>query len=69
MSQQNDESINKKMARLGELVAWFESDEFEIEQAMEKFVAAEKLAKEIEDELGEFKNKITVIKQKFDEVQ
>ena len=69
MSLQNDESINKKMARLGELVAWFESDEFEIEQAMEKFVAAEKLAKEIEDELGEFKNKITVIKQKFDEVQ
>ena len=31
------------MAQLGELVAWFESDEFTLEDAIDKFREAEKL--------------------------
>ena len=67
MSEVDEKSISEKMAQLGELVAWFESEQFSIEQAIEKFTAAEKLASEIETDLSDFKNKITVIKQKFDE--
>jgi len=55
------------MAQLSELVAWFESDEFTIETATAKFAEAEKLAKEIETNLSEFKNEITVLKKKFDQ--
>ncbi|HEY1085190.1 MAG TPA: hypothetical protein VGE34_00505 [Candidatus Saccharimonadales bacterium] len=65
MSKKNEETIAEKLARLGELVAWFESDEFEIEKAAEKFKNAELLASEIEKELGEFKNTITVLKKDF----
>lgn len=66
MSQKNS-TIVEKRAKLQELLVWFESDDFEIEQAIEKFTQAEVLAQEIEKELMEYKNTITVLKQRFDE--
>lgn len=65
MSQKNNPTIASKLVQLDTLLAWFESDDFELETALDKFAEAEKLAKEIEAELAEFKNKITVIKQDF----
>lgn len=65
MSQEN-KSISEKMTKLGELVAWFESEEFELEMALDKYKEAEKLADEIEKDLSGLKNEITVLKQKFD---
>ena len=56
------------MAQLGELVAWFESDEFALEDAIKKFREAEELAKSIENDLKNIKNDINVIKKRFDEV-
>ena len=65
MSQEN-KSISEKMTKLGELVAWFEGEEFELEAALDKYKEAEKLADEIEKDLSGLKNEITVLKQKFD---
>ena len=65
MSKQT-KTVSQKMADLGELVSWFESDEFELETALDKYKEAEKLAGEIEKDLSELKNEITVLKQKFD---
>ena len=65
MSQEN-KSISEKMTKLGELVAWFEGEEFELEAALDKYKEAEKLADEIEKGLSGLKNEITVLKQKFD---
>jgi len=65
MSQEN-KSISEKMTKLGELVAWFEGEEFELETALDKYKEAEKLADEIEKDLSGLKNEITVLKQKFD---
>ena len=62
----NDKTIQEKMNQLSELVAWFESDEFELETAIEKYKTAETLAGEIEKDLSELKNEITVLKTKFD---
>ena len=67
MSSKNNPTISEQLAKLGELVAWFESDEFQLEAAIEKFAEAEKLAAHIEQELGEFKNKINLIKKDFSE--
>lgn len=67
MSKQNN-TIAEKREQLAELLAWFESDEFTVELASEKFAQAEKLASEIESELMEAKNAITVLKQRFDGV-
>lgn len=65
MSQKN-KSISEKMTELGELVAWFEGEEFELETALDKYKEAEKLADEIEKDLSDLKNEITVLKQRFD---
>jgi len=64
---QKTKSVSEKMAELGELVAWFESDEFTIENAMEKFKQAEELAASIENDLKNIKNDINIIKKRFDE--
>lgn len=67
MSEKSNETVAKKLAKLSELVAWFESDDFVLEEAVERFKDAEKLAGDIEHDLAELKNEITVLKKKFDE--
>lgn len=64
MSEKN-KTVSAKLSELNELVAWFESDEFTLEQALEKFKQAELLAKEIEGDLSELKHTITVLKKDF----
>ena len=65
MSKLN-KTIKEKTTELTELVAWFDSDEFSLEAALDKFKAAEVLAEEIEKDLLALKNDIQVVKQKFD---
>lgn len=67
MSTENNMSVSQKTAQLSELVAWFDSDDFELEQALDKFSEAEALAKEIEHDLTALKNTITVVKATFTE--
>ena len=66
MSVEPTNTIAEKLARLNESVAWFESEDFELEQALAKFNEAEKLANDIEKELSGLKNEIIVLKTKFD---
>lgn len=66
MSKQN-KTIEEKMNELREMTAWFESDDFSLTQASEKFEAATKLATEIEQDLKGLENQITVLKESFEE--
>lgn len=68
MSKQN-KTIQQKLAELGEMVAWFDSEQFALEEALERFKQAEKLAEEIEGDLNELKNEVVVLKQKFSEAE
>lgn len=61
-----DKTIEEKLIELSSLVAWFQSDEFVLEDAVAKYTQAEELAKEIEHDLTELKNGIEVVKQRFD---
>ena len=67
MSYENKLTIAEKTAQLDVLVAWFDSDDFELEQALDKFSAAEKLAADIEADLLSLKNDIEIVKAKFSE--
>ncbi|AHB42440.1 hypothetical protein RAAC3_TM7C00001G0594 [Candidatus Saccharibacteria bacterium RAAC3_TM7_1] len=60
-------TVEEKMSELRKMVAWFESEDFVLEQASEKFTAAATLAKEIEKDLSELKNTVTVLKASFEE--
>jgi len=65
MSSKN-KSIQEKTIELTELVKWFDSSDFSLEAALDKFKQAEKLAAEIEQDLSSLKNEIQIVKQKFD---
>lgn len=62
-----NKTITQKLEVFEALVAWFDTDDFSLEQALEKFKQAEKLAAEIEGELANVKNSVTVLKTKFDQ--
>lgn len=62
----NNKSIQDKINQLSELVAWFDGDEFELEEALTKFEEAKKLADDIEDSLVKLENEITIVKKDFD---
>lgn len=61
-----DKTIQQKMTELNEMVVWFQSDDFVLEEAVEKFKHADALAQEIDDDLSALKNEITVLSQRFD---
>lgn len=65
MSKEN-KSIQDKIVELSALVAWFDSDDFVLETAIDKFKQAENLAETIESDLKALKNDVQVVKQKFD---
>lgn len=66
MSAKN-KTLEEKMNELRTLAAWFESDEFSLTHASEKFEQAAKLAREIEHDLSEMENTVTVLKKSFEE--
>ncbi|MDB5167465.1 MAG: hypothetical protein JWN26_610 [Candidatus Saccharibacteria bacterium] len=65
MSKEN-KSIQDKITELSQLVSWFDSDDFKLETAIDKFKEAETLAETIEKDLKALKNDIQIVKQKFD---
>lgn len=65
MSLKN-KSIQEKTIELTKLVSWFDSDEFTLEAALDKFKEAEQVAADIEKDLLSLKNEIQIVKQKFD---
>lgn len=69
MSAKTTKTVAEKTTELNALVAWFDSDDFELEQALDVFAKAEKLAAEIETDLLALKNTVTVAKQKFYETE
>lgn len=65
MSEAN-KPVQEKLTTLSELVAWFQSPSFKLEEAVSKYKEAEKLAEEIEKDLTKLKNDITIVKKRFD---
>lgn len=58
-------SLNNKIERLDAEVEWFYSDEFKLDEAVDKYRQATKLAKDIEKDLNKLKNEIEVLSEDF----
>ena len=56
-----DTTIEQDLAELQRLVAWFEGDEFELEQATETYRQAKALADRVDRRLTDIKNTITMM--------
>lgn len=59
------QSLNQKIEKLDGQVEWFYSDDFKLEEAVDKYKEATRLAKEIEKDLEELKNEIEVLSEDF----
>ena len=58
-------SLNEKISDLDAQVEWFYSDDFKLDEAVDKYKEAVKLAKEIENDLTKLKNEIEVLSEDF----
>ena len=60
-SDADNRSLREQMEQLEEILAWFDSDEFELEVAVERYQQAARVAEQIDQRLTEIKNKVTII--------
>ncbi len=58
-------SVMELQAELESIIAWFESDEVDIDKAEEQYKHGLELADELKKRLEETKNNITKLKQSF----
>lgn len=58
-------NLNQKIEKLDAEVEWFYSDDFKLEEAVEKYKGAVELAKDIEKDLEDLKNEIEVLSEDF----
>ena len=58
-------SLNQKIEKLDAEVEWFYSDEFKLEDAVEKYKGAAELANSIKDDLEKLKSEIQVLSEDF----
>lgn len=64
MNKNNTPSIEERIVALEKTVAWFDSEEFVLEQAIAKYEEAEKLATDIQQEIAQLKNTIEQVGSK-----
>lgn len=60
-------SLSKQLSELDELIAWFDQPDIDLDEALKKFDEGVKLTAEIKKQLADAENKITVLKQRFDQ--
>lgn len=60
-----EKNLNQKIKELDEKVEWFNSEDFKLDEAVENYKEALKLAREIEEDLKNLKNEIEVLDVDF----
>jgi len=61
----NEKTIEQMMAELNERIAWFQGEEFNLDEAKQRFIEARQLAKDITAALDNMQHDITVLGEDF----
>lgn len=61
----NEKTIEQMMAELNERIAWFQGDDFNLDEAKQRFTEARQLAKDITAALDGMQYEITVLSEDF----
>ena len=61
----NEKTIEQMMAELNERIAWFQGEEFNLDEAKQRFIDARQLAKDITAALDDMQHDITVLSEDF----
>ncbi len=58
-------TLQTKIDKLRSLVDWFESDDMDIDETMQKYEAVKQLTAEIEASLNDLETNVTVVRDEF----
>lgn len=61
----NKKTIEQMMAELNERIAWFQGDDFNLDEAKQRFTEARQLAKDITAALDDMQHDIAVLSEDF----
>ena len=61
----NEKTIEQMMAELNERIAWFQGEEFNLDEAKQRFTEARQLVKDITAVLDDMQHDITVLSEDF----
>ena len=61
----NEKTIEQMMAELNERIAWFQSEDFNLDEAKQRFIEARQLAQDITAALDGMQHEITVLSEDF----
>ena len=61
----NDMTIEQMMAELNERIAWFQGDDFNLDEAKQRFIEARELSKKITATLEDMRHDIEVLSENF----
>lgn len=59
------DTIEQKISKVDEIIAWFQSEDFALEQATAKLKDAAGLISDVEKDLSTLQNEINFIKESF----
>lgn len=65
----NDMTIEQMMAELNEQIAWFQGDDFNLDEAKQRFIEARELSKKITATLEDMRHDIEVLSEDFNAEQ
>ena len=63
----NDKTIEQMMTELNERIAWFQGDDFNLDEAKQRFVEARELAEKITAVLDDMQHEIEILREDFSE--
>ncbi len=61
----NDMTIEQMMTELNERIAWFQGDDFNLDEAKQRFIEARELSKKITATLEDMRHDIEVLSKDF----
>ena len=61
----NDMTIEQMMTELNERIAWFQGDDFNLDEAKQRFIEARELSKKITTTLEDMRHDIEVLSEDF----
>lgn len=66
-AQKTEKPLRDQLAELDQVIAWFDQDDFDLDEALKKFDEGVALAEAVKKRLGDLENKIVVLKERFDQ--
>jgi len=67
MPRKSEPTLQKQLAELDDVLAWFERPDIDLDEALQKFDQGIQLAEAAKNKLTQLENKITILKQRFDQ--